>query len=629
MKKLLLIFLVSGGCHSSLKFTCSTNDQCRVGATQGICVQPAGVCALPAADCPSGYRYDPSAGSLGGNCVGEIDNNDMSGVTDDMGTDDMAIQPGQAIPAQLIYPSSGSFVESKRPLLRWSVPTAGGIPAVEICSTRSCLSTLSTVTIDASGSSGRPDAELPRGNVFWRVKTTTPLGSAYSPIWLMNVPGRESGKTTAWGTLSDFDGDGKSEFVSAAWCAENTGATSFSNCNGPGKVYVYAVGSENAPVVLNPLTQATAYFGQALAAVDFNGDGYADLAVGAPGLTVNAVTNTGVVYIFKGSANGIQTANPIVLNAPDPGAFFGSAIAGGDIDGDGYSDLVVGGPNVTIAGGGNGRLYVYYGGPNGPRGQPTPLDSPDGGGTGHSAAIVDVNGDGYGDVVGTAPLVTVSGTTTGRLYFWLSGSNGLSTMAHPINAGGSAGNYGLGPAGDIDGDGYPDVLLLNMNNASVYRGSPTGLIDPASITIMQPSDITGNVGFAGGGSGLRDVDGDGFDDVAIAAPSTTDGGRVCVYRGSNTGLVAQPNMEITATTLGITLPADGRLGQAISYSDTEADGIGDIVMTAPCKGEVTAGQCDGPGFILVDPDALSGGLTLLHYANGTNVAFSRFGFAAR
>lgn len=435
MKKLLLLCLVGAGCHSSLTFTCSTDDQCRVGATQGVCVQPAGVCALPAADCPGGYRYDPSAGSLGGTCVGATD--DMSGGNDDLGGDDMAIQPGQPIPAQLIYPSSGSFAESKRPLFKWKVASGGGTPTVEICSTRACLSTLSSVTIDGAGTSGRPDAELPRGNIFWRVKTTTALGSAYSPIWVLDVPGRESGMTTAWGILPDFNADGKSEFVSGAWCAENTGATSFSACNGAGKVFVYTVGSESTPVVLNPVTDAGAWFGQALQPLDFDGDGYLDLAVSAPFLTVNAMTNTGIVYIFKGSATGIQSANPIVLNSPDPSALFGNDLAAGDVDGDGYTDLIVGGPGASIAGGGSGRLYVYYGSPTGPRGQPTPLDSPDGTGVGKHATVVDVNGDGYADVLTTAPLITVSGTTSGFLYYWLSGPGGLATTAHSINAGGT------------------------------------------------------------------------------------------------------------------------------------------------------------------------------------------------
>src|SRR6185312_5945084 len=215
------------------------------------------------------------------------------------------------------------------------------------------------------------------------------------------------------------------------------------------------------------------------------GDGFVDLVVGAPFATVGTVMNNGIVYVFKGSMNGLQSANPIVINGPD-GGVFGQSLATGDIDGDGYGDIVVGAQGVAVGGGNSGRVYVYFGGPSGPRAQPAVRDSPEGGTYPRQVTVLDMNGDGYADVVATTNQANIGGTIKGRVYAYSGSSSGPAMMPTIVDAGSFVGQYGLTPAGDLDGDGFPDLLAVNGGTAAVYRGSATGIVATAAWTFSQP-----------------------------------------------------------------------------------------------------------------------------------------------
>src|SRR5262245_10913413 len=171
---------------------------------------------------------------------------------------------------------------------------------------------------------------------------------------------------------------------------------------------------------------------------DFNGDGFADLAVGVPGEdTPNDVSNSGAVNVIYGSAAGLTTSAtggpPIpapqcwsqnaagVPGVSEAGDAFGSALAAGDFNGDGYSDLAIGVPGEDLTETDTGAVIVIYGSRNGltatSTGVPAPAffdlrnasDTPTGkfarGGArlGSSLAWGDLNGDGVGDLVAAAP----------------------------------------------------------------------------------------------------------------------------------------------------------------------------------------------------------------------------------
>src|SRR5204863_318808 len=138
-------------------------------------------------------------------------------------------------------------------------------------------------------------------------------------------------------------------------------------------------------------------------------------------------TNTGRAYVYLGGAGGLATTPATTLTAPDgAGGRYGFSVASaGDVNGDGFADLVVGAPGVSTN---TGRAYVYLGGAGGLATTPaTTLTAPDGAGGDFGISVAsagDVNGDGYADLVVGAHRVS---TDTGRAYVYLGGASGLAT----------------------------------------------------------------------------------------------------------------------------------------------------------------------------------------------------------
>ena len=323
----------------------------------------------------------------------------------DGGDEDVATADANAgpPPPRPIAPLSTATVTARRPTLRWALAAGTDGAHVEICRDRAC--TILITSFDATGPSGAPAADLPAGMVFWRLhgRASGNAGAATGPTWEFTVGARTAAVNTSWGTTLDVNGDGYADLVVGAPCAPYSGPA---NGCGAGRAYVYlgsARGLSGTPAMSLPGPDGTnGRFGYSVASAgDVNGEGYADLVVGADWAPNSGGPGAGRAYVYLGSATGLSGTPAKTLTGPDGanGQFGYSVASACDVNGDGYADLVVGALYAPFSGSlGAGRAYVYLGSATGLSGTPaTTLTGPDGahGFFGSSVASAgDVNRDG-------------------------------------------------------------------------------------------------------------------------------------------------------------------------------------------------------------------------------------------
>jgi hypothetical protein len=312
-------------------------------------------------------------------------------------------------------------------------------------------------------------------------------GISTSPV--ATLQGTDSYFGWSVASAGDVDGDGYGDVVVGAFGANSNAGAVYVYRGGPG-------GTATTPAyTLHGF--AGAELGTAVAwAGDVNGDGYGDVLVGASGVS----SYTGAAYVYLGGASGLG-ATPITIAAPAAGDSFGySAWSADDVNGDGYADIVVGANYST------GAAYVFNGGTSGTALSPsTSLTSPGGANSFFGCSVStagDVNGDGYADVVVGAFETVVSGANVGSAYVYLGAAAGLSTSVattltnpNPPAGGGGFFGFAVAGAGDINGDGLADVAVGADENAGgvgdayVYYGTGSGVATSPSITL--PGPVTG------------------------------------------------------------------------------------------------------------------------------------------
>jgi hypothetical protein len=262
---------------------------------------------------------------------------------------------------------------------------------------------------------------------------------------------------------------------------------------------------------------------------DVDGDGFDDVIVGAQAYD----ESTGRAYVYTGGPSGLSTSPVFVATGEGPSSSFGQSVAtAGDVDGDGYDDVVVGAHGYDH---GTGRIDVYAGGDGGPSARPTFVATGKGRGEryGFAAGTAgDVNGDGYSDLIVGAYGASES---RGQIHVYAGSPEGLGTRPVFTATGEVAGDWfgrSVGAAGDVNGDGYDDVIVGarnhdgNIGRVYLFAGGPGGLDANPLLTLdgKEPNSWHGHaVGAAG------DVDGDGHGEVIIGAYGHDDWtGTACV-----------------------------------------------------------------------------------------------------
>jgi len=372
-------------------------------------------------------------------------------------------------------------------------------------------------------------SDVDNGAVFLYLGGTA--GPSANPNWyFLGATGDQLGVAVCG--LGDVNGDGFADFAVGA---HQPGY-------GNGKVHVFhgggALGGPPARTLTGPSFDS--YFGGALTGGDFNGDGYADLAVGAShddpfnGATI---PNGGSAFLYLGGPGGIAPANAWAGAGGQQDEHYGTSLNGfADLDADGFTDLVVGAPDLDIGSPFSvvdcGRVVEYAGGPT--AGVLVLRQSLNGGANERFGASVanagDVNGDGYGDVVVGAPSANQTIQSQGRAAVHAGSGSGLVAAPLWSQLGNEAyGGYGssVSGAGDINGDGLSDVLVgavFQENGGAQDRGVARVYLGPlpagaaAAWTVNGPSSFA-NVGHCVANAG--DVNGDGWSDLVLGEPGYT------------------------------------------------------------------------------------------------------------
>jgi hypothetical protein len=366
---------------------------------------------------------------------------------------------------------------------------------------------------------------------------------------------------------------------------------------------------------------------------DMNGDGFDDLLISARAADPNG-EQSGAVYVLFGKADGFDVnffmpwldgGNGFKISGAAAGDFAGSSAAGaGDVNGDGFDDIIVGAFTAYANANGAGAAYVVFGKATGFAANLnlSSLDGTNGfklsGAAAHDFAGVsvdgagDVNDDGFDDVIvgadtadssaGAAYVVfgKDSGFAANLNLSALDGMNGFKLAGAASN---DLAGRSVSGAGDVNGDGFADVIVgapfassetFNPGAAYVVFGKSESFA-----AVLNLGALDGTTGFKLAGaksydnagsavSGAGDVNGDGFADIVVGAPGADPNGSVSgasyVIFGKAGGFAANLNLSRLDGTNGFKLSGAkqyDRSGSSVSHAgDVNGDGFGDIVVGA-------------------------------------------------
>jgi hypothetical protein len=342
-----------------------------------------------------------------------------------------------------------------------------------------------------------------------------------TPSIIFHYPGKETPNGLGnMAGIGDVNGDGFNDFL--------LGGSYDNGSGGKGKVFLYYGGKhiDTIPVMEFSEPWIMDQFGSALQGVgDLNKDGYDDFVIGSQ---YNWTDGKGRVYLFYGG-DTISFARSITFS-DTLGGFFGKSVANiGDINGDGFDDIAISAEVPSVD---SGRVYIYHGGMT--------MDTiPD---TVLTSNYLDYS---FGRIIKNAGDLNKDGLTN----FCIAGGNKIfiyNGLSEPLVIKG----YSLGAGGDINHDGYNDIIIGNDGEIKGFYGS-FNFDTTSDFTIKTNDTLTGfssNIAIAG------DINGDGFDEIIALAPNWPNTnnplGRVYIYSHRKLTDVKQ-NKDITLNKFGL------------------------------------------------------------------------------